>query len=336
MSQVHDLEVYNRARLIGYRNGECTLLARPAKGGEPFLTGGFEMTSVAAPTDNSLRNEETRRLCYYVEAKPDFGLLSAGEIPRYCDEKVSDSLTDEKKRIEEDKRRVCYLSLMAMKNQTISPEASNKQPHLCKYLSWASHQISANSSWDLQEPLDEDLASENHDEFKKLCSQIKHQDAEGKAIAVVAKNLPNVLNGQTEGLQVLFDDNSFMDNYYHYAHSSVAFSKLKYLDARVHKDPSMKILEIGAGTGGATEVLLSHLMSSSKTVLGTHRFTEYTYTDISPSFFENARSKFNFVSGKMKFATLNIEIDPRNQGFQEGQYDMIIASHVIHATKNLE
>ena len=295
------------------------------------------MTSIADEVDNAPPAMQMRRLCCYIATMPDLDLLSVDEALRYCGEGTDVSLSQEKKRGEEQKRRVRYLSFAAMRNRGVSSETKEKQPHLSKYLSWMSRQISVNSYWDLGEPLDQDSSLKDHDILEKLCVQIEYLDAEGKAIAVVARSLPSILDGQAEGLQVLFDDSSLMDNYYRYAHSSVAFSKLrKYFDARVHKDPGLTILEVGAGIGGATEVLLGSSMAQSMTRSSIPRFAEYTYTDISPSFFEQARTKFSHVSGEMTFTTLNIEVDPRKQGYLEGQYDMIIASHVLHATKSLK
>jgi len=60
----------------------------------------------------------------------------------------------------------------------------------------------------------------------------------------------------------------------------------------------LKVLEIGAGTGGTT----THVLP----ILGKY-FESYTYTDISPSFFESAKTKFSAWSDKLKFSVLNIE-----------------------------
>jgi len=60
----------------------------------------------------------------------------------------------------------------------------------------------------------------------------------------------------------------------------------------------MRILEIGAGTGSATEYMID--------TLGT-RSQEYLYTDISPSFFGKAQGRFK--NPKMVFKTLDISQD---------------------------
>src|SRR4051794_25536480 len=64
-------------------------------------------------------------------------------------------------------------------------------------------------------------------------------------------------------------------------------------------------------------------------------FASYTYTDISTRFFETAQEVFSAYSDKMIFKTLDIEKDIVQQGYTEGTYDLVVASLVLHATKDL-
>ena len=70
--------------------------------------------------------------------------------------------------------------------------------------------------------------------------------------------------------------------------------------------PHMKILEIGGGTGSATQSTLGHIDRS---------FSSYTFTDISPAFFEDAQSSFAEHSDRFIYRVLDIEKDPKQQGF---------------------
>lgn len=54
------------------------------------------------------------------------------------------------------------------------------------------------------------------------------------------------------------------------------------------------------------------------------RFGEYAYTDVSVGFFEKAREKFDFAEKHMRFAKLDLEVDPELQGFEKGTYDVIM------------
>ena len=94
----------------------------------------------------------------------------------------------------------------------------------------------------------------------------------------------------------------------------------------VHRYAHMKILEIGAGTGGATKVIMNEIGRS---------FASYTYTDISSGFFETAQQVFYAFSDKMIFKPLDCEKEPVAQGYEENSYDLVVASLVLHATADL-
>lgn len=89
----------------------------------------------------------------------------------------------------------------------------------------------------------------------------------------------------------------------------------------------MKILEVGAGTGGFTAQILSSLSPESS---GPTRYAQYDFTDISTSFFEKGEKTFGCRHERMKFKSLNIEGDPLEQGFDLGTYDLLVASSVSH------
>ncbi|KAK8924241.1 Hybrid PKS-NRPS synthetase apdA [Metarhizium anisopliae] len=94
-----------------------------------------------------------------------------------------------------------------------------------------------------------------------------------------------------------------------------------------HKLPRANYLEIGAGTGSITDRILR--------TIG-HSFYTYTYTDISPAFFEQAAERFSEFQGKTIFRTLDVESDVELQGFRKHAYDVVVASNVLHATASIK
>lgn len=92
-----------------------------------------------------------------------------------------------------------------------------------------------------------------------------------------------------------------------------------------HRYPNMNLIEIGAGTGGTTKGVVRALPN----------FSSYTYTDVSPGFFQNAQNLFEQYTGKMNYRLLDIERDPVEQGYEPHSFDVLIASNVLHATKIL-
>ncbi|KAG4253521.1 hypothetical protein FPRO03_07481 [Fusarium proliferatum] len=144
----------------------------------------------------------------------------------------------------------------------------------------------------------------------------------------MGQSLIPIVRGTVPPLKVLVQD-GMLDRLY--------FEGIGFRDGNVdlgaivkqlgHEHPRMRIVEVGAGTGGTTRTVLDALET---------RYAAYTYTDISTGFFENARSVFRQHVSKLTFKTLNIENDPVDQGFTEGSFDMLIASNCLHATHSLE
>ncbi|KAM5383494.1 hypothetical protein ACJZ2D_001943 [Fusarium nematophilum] len=146
-------------------------------------------------------------------------------------------------------------------------------------------------------------------------------------IQAVGENLPAVVRRQTTMLEHMVKDD-MLNRIYKFG---LGFERANVYLGRIskqvaHRYPRMNILEIGAGTGGATKGILESLGTT---------FESYTFTDISTGFFEAAAEAFDPWAAKMIFKPLNIENEPAEQGFPEGHYDFIVASNVLHATKSL-
>ncbi|CAK7266645.1 Type I Iterative PKS [Sporothrix epigloea] len=144
----------------------------------------------------------------------------------------------------------------------------------------------------------------------------------------VGNNLPAMVRGEVPVLQVLMENNRLNRLYRDGVGLDLVYSQFNALIKQMnHEHPGLRVLEIGAGTGGAS-------VGAIKAV--SPHFASYTYTDISPAFFEKAKSRFTSEElAKMEFRVLDIERDPIEQGFDAEGYDLILASNVLHATKFL-
>ena len=78
------------------------------------------------------------------------------------------------------------------------------------------------------------------------------------------------------------------------------------------KDRLVRILEIGAGTGGTTSFLLPDLPPGR---------TRFTFSDASPFFLTRARDEFRSLSFA-RYELLDIEKPPVEQGFHEQSFDV--------------
>lgn len=141
--------------------------------------------------------------------------------------------------------------------------------------------------------------------------------------------LPEVLTGQIDPLSLLFPSATTPTAGDLYGKNPVARALndlvSTWIAAAQPSAPPCRILEIGGGTGATTAPVLAALPSGS---------VDYTFTDISPLFLAQASTRFGDRDG-FTCRALDIEKDPLAQGFAVGEFDLIIAANVVHATADL-
>ncbi|KAK8075474.1 hypothetical protein PG997_010137 [Apiospora hydei] len=174
---------------------------------------------------------------------------------------------------------------------------------------------------------DEDWANaQPHHTIQALTSQIDSVDI--TLLCAVGENIPAAVRGETTILEHMLPNN-LLDDFYKQGLGFAIYNTFlaRMLEQFVHRYPHARILEIGAGTGGATKAVLEKIG---------HKMSSYTYTDISVGFFEKAAVLFKEYSDKMVFKTLDVEKGPATQGYELHSYDVVIASNVLHATSSMQ
>ena len=143
--------------------------------------------------------------------------------------------------------------------------------------------------------------------------------------------LAEVLRGEEDPLSLLFGSGepSAADLYFkapiYRASNRMLGDAIRTLVAGLPEGRHLRVIEVGAGTGSATESVLPELPEG--------RY-DYMYTDISAGFFAQAEGLFGDEC--IEYRVLDIEKDPVEQGFDAHGYDLLIASNVLHATRYLE
>ncbi|GAA3784427.1 type I polyketide synthase [Streptomyces coacervatus] len=146
------------------------------------------------------------------------------------------------------------------------------------------------------------------------------------------RHLPALLCGDADPVELFFAETSLETVRHLYDLDPISATANRRarevvgaLTARWPADGPLRVLEIGAGTGGLTGALLP--------VLPRER-TRYTFTDVSDAFFAKAADRFtayDFVEHRR----LDIDCDPAEQGFVPGGYDLVVAANSLHATPDL-
>ncbi|CAG9990817.1 unnamed protein product [Clonostachys byssicola] len=167
-----------------------------------------------------------------------------------------------------------------------------------------------------------------------LSHKVSAASSHGVGLVEIGRNLLEILHGELSPLEVIFKS-GFEERYYTEMNIRTEPALSHVVELLAFKHPGMRVLEIGAGTGSSTDVVLKHANIIDSNNIASGAISVYHFTDISPAFFSAAKTKFAAYEGLMRFSTLDISKDPLKQGFKSGDYDLIVAANVLHATPNL-
>ncbi|MGZ8245021.1 SDR family NAD(P)-dependent oxidoreductase, partial [Methylomagnum sp.] len=157
-------------------------------------------------------------------------------------------------------------------------------------------------------------------------------------LAACVAGFPAVLSGAKSYAEIMFPDGSMrlVEGIYRgnatadQLHQTMAELVLGAVErAAPTRDKPLRIVEIGAGTGGTSAFVLEALVPFGNVV-------RYAYTDVSNRFTRHGERTFRPRYPFASFRELDIERDPLAQGFEEGGADIVLASNVLHATRNIE
>ncbi|KAF5009992.1 hypothetical protein FDECE_3829 [Fusarium decemcellulare] len=207
------------------------------------------------------------------------------------------------------------------------------QPHFAKFRDWVNQQIgfAAAGCYKLVEHSQNYLALSRADRVAKIeeitaTLMEMPQRAFTVGLRRLLDNMEEIFKGEAETLEILLKDNILAQIY-----DVMTFDYSDFLRLLVHTRPNLRILEVGAGTGGTTETILRSIVD----IQGVPAYSVYTFTDISAGFFPAAKERFSHACN-LEFKVLDVSKDPAEQGFQEGTYDLVIAANVLHATPSLK
>ena len=336
-STTHDsLRLCASANFLGFRQADASFVAVDNTHRKPMVWAeGFVSTAVSSR--NAGQDEIYRHLCFNIDWKLD---------PSFVDQSTAtetflppfELANSDPSEIVADTEMLCYIYLR--RSSKFRPLICDEKmkPHYKKYVAWMHHQFERYERGELlHAKTDWNKAAEDDEFVAELENRMKDASAEATLSVAIGSVLPQILSGEIDPLQILFNDQLAENVYRHGAGAVINYAKMTgYLDILAHKNPDMRILEVGAGTGGATRPTLDTLMRHGENEYGAPRFHSYDFTDISPSFFEKAKEAFQSCIDHMNFRTLNIENDPAHQRFDLEQYDIVIGANVLHATKSID
>ena len=187
-------------------------------------------------------------------------------------------------------------------------------------------------------PLDPALAREAQNRRAALLAEAPALAAHTDFLDRCAGALGDVLSGAKAGTDIVFpggsmdlvariyDGTVWADHFNRLAAEAV----VRMAEALIADGVApVRILEIGAGTGGTSRHVLQALGRVGSGVT-------YDYTDVSAGFIAHGRARFGKDYSFARFRVLDIERPPEPQGFEAGAYHIVVATNVLHATRRID
>ncbi|KAL1883305.1 Type I Iterative PKS [Diaporthe australafricana] len=309
--------------------GDCVGVA--GSGEVVMRLRGCRMTSLDDNGDFKAGDQEDPHAAARVVWRPDLDFQSISGL-------VSSTGSANRRPTEALQRLTLLCCVDALERLGHVERASSVPEHLIKLLAWLTDRVRLAQAG--QYPFVSDAAAlvmlpagERGALLDSLTTHLQEKSSVGvvaTALRRVLGSVQGIFSGETSALDVLRQDD-ILTRVYNLGHGRWDFSR--FLRLLGHRRPHLRVLEVGAGTGGTTGLVLKGLMSE-KEGGGDRMFGSYVFTDVSSGFFGPARERFGHVPG-MEFLALDISRDPGEQGFALGSFDLIVAANVLHATPSL-
>ncbi|KAF4624686.1 hypothetical protein G7Y89_g13484 [Cudoniella acicularis] len=309
------IRICSKSVTIRLRDTESDIIALDDLTGSLRISiSGLQATAIADPMTLS---QPAHKLCFQIESKPDLDLLTGHKAVAYCSE-IAGPIEDTDKTAKE-VELAYFLSISSVLAKVSKDMIPNSKPHLLKYFNWLNKQLERYDSGEIIHGQPEWAKLLSDPQYQEsLFRRVEDSNPEGKACITIHNSLEAILRGEVDALALIFDG-TVLDDYYHwgFVNGKGAAKIAAYLDALAHNNPDLAILEIGAGTGSGTDLVVDAMAIRSLSEPNVARYSQYTFTDISPSFFEKAKDRFLGRSTRMDFKVLDICQDPAIQGFED-------------------
>ncbi|HXH38621.1 MAG TPA: SDR family NAD(P)-dependent oxidoreductase [Thermoanaerobaculia bacterium] len=164
-----------------------------------------------------------------------------------------------------------------------------------------------------------------------------NQQSQSVLLKACLEGLPAVLSGKRPATDVMFPNSSMrlVEGLYRgnpqadYFNDILGATLSVCIEQLLEADPEhrIRVLEIGAGTGGTTATLLP--------ILRKYPVEEYCYSDLSQAFLMHGKRNFEPQFPALTTAIFDVSKPLEWQSIAANHYDFVIAANVLHATPNI-
>lgn len=294
------------------------------EGSSPMLEiKGLVFSSLGRAATSGQDKPWERELCTRVEW---------AALETTIDKRFSHHLYQDETRTIIDLRRVCLYYIQDALTAISAGEASQLGGRHAQFYAWMQEQeIKAKSGrlgvgsaeWMLDSKAERELR----------IHLAAHASVQGAMVCRLGPYLAAILRGEKAALELMMQD-GLLEKYQHQHQPRAVSQAAALLHQMVHRNPRMRILELGVGTGASTLPMLQALgtASSGGPLAASYHITNNLWDN---EFETAARQEFAAWSDILAFGSLDIERDPSAQGFELYNYDIVIATQFLHSTSSV-
>ncbi|KAL3251548.1 hypothetical protein ABHI18_010586, partial [Aspergillus niger] len=268
--------------------------------------------------------EASQQLCSQIRWMPDIDLVAPDALFR------SDQNCKEDQ-VWQDANRLCELSIMETYDRL--KKVTAVKDHLHKWQQWITTEAVRLRQRDgYDQPELETEASMGSRQETTIRTLFDYANTRGtnsimtECIGQIMENCDRIVLGQVSALDVL-EVEGRLERYNEWMQSQCDWSQ--FLALLGHWNPTIRVLEIGSGTGASTNAVLRHLRSPE----GVQNYSQYTVTEACEASLKAVQKNLQH-NVDITYMLLDISVDPEAQGFELQSYDLIIASN-LHMTPRL-
>lgn len=271
-----------------------------------------------------------RKLLYSVSWKPRLSSLAPAELQEVCrtraiplHEHVSEveAMANFFPKIEVALQRAADKALQTVPESQII----HKKAHYSNYAEL------------LKRQQQRDLFSLGDSDLKTLLQECDAEYPQWSLFTTIAAALPSILRGDVDPRELVSSTGGEEKFYASVYESHIRDGRFQaFLDLASHENPGLRILEVGAGSGEFTRVILS-IFDALETESGGMAFQDYVCTNTSTSLLGDAQTRFKQHVDRLSYVAWGPEHDPADEAseLELGSYDLIFAGSVLHATPNI-
>lgn len=240
-------------------------------------------------------------LAFTLKRKPDINFISADQIRRLPPSlPITDAALFEEPFVVEQASLIFFKEALS---QVSRDDVGKTRPYLQKLYDWMQHAL--------------ELGKESSILLRSQCAFPPYTDSiclerashlygsTGELTCLMGENLSAILREEIEPLSLLLQGNLLKDYYSSQDCTTTSYEyACRCIDLIVDHNPTLRVSEIGAGTGGATLPILESLGGQEGKK---PRFLKYDDTDISSGFFDAAKERFKPWDSFLRYRILDIE-----------------------------